>query len=597
MRTTRRLRTRLRIPGIVAAAALLVTGLSLTSTDDAAAMPSHNPAIHTVAVPGFNPGMLISDDLFYNPYTMDRNAIQRFLNEKGARCSGEWCLKNYRQNTYNRPADSECRQTYWGGANESAAVIIEKVAQACSINPQALLVILQKEQSLVTRDSASDTQYRKAMGYGCPDTARCDPQYSGFFNQVYSAAHRFQYYRHNPNRFGHKPGRVNSVLYAPASKNCGSRNVYIQNYATAGLYNYTPYTPNDVAISGGRNSCSSFGNLNFVHYFNTWFGSTGATPALPTERLGGMDRIATAVSISQRAFPSQSAKVYLAKAETPVDAISGGTLTDGPVLLVRTNGPVRGEVLGEINRLKPSEVVALGGPAVVSDQVLVDAAQGRKTNRIFGPTRYETAIGISHHTFPDGPPSGRVYIANGSGADGVGTADSIASGMLNDGPVFIVDPQSPSSVNAVANEIANLRTTARHPVNTVVAIGGPAVVPDASLNTIANGLPTARLSGSDRYGTSIAVASYVYPATGVGPSAGTTRTVYITHNTIFADALAGGALTDGPVIFTPYGQSVLPPVTTNYLRNYTPDEVIALGGNASVHPRTLVAATIAGYSG
>lgn len=595
MRISRRLRTRLRIPGIVAAAALLVTGLSLTSTDDAAAMPSHNPAIHTVAVPGFNPGMLISDDLFYNPYTMDRNAIQSFLNVKGAGCSGSGCLKNYRQNTYTRPADSECSQTYWGGNNESAAVIIEKVAQACSINPQALLVILQKEQSLVTRASASDVQYRKAMGYGCPDTAPCDTQYYGFFNQVYSAAHRFQYYRHHPNKFSHIPGKVNSVLYAPR-KSCGSRSVYIQNYATAGLYNYTPYTPNNETIRGGHGSCSTFGNLNFVHYFNTWFGSTGTTPALPTARLGGMDRIATAVSISRRAFPSQSAKVYLAKAETPVDAISGGTLSDGPVLLVRTNGPVRGEILAEISRLNPGEVVALGGPAVVSDQVLADAAQGRATSRIFGPTRYETAIGISHHTFPDGPPSGRVYIANGSGADGVGTADSIASGMLADGPVFIVDPQSPSSINAVAGEIANLRA-ARNPVNTVVAIGGPAVVPDASLNTIANGLQTSRLSGPDRYSTSIAVASYVYPATGVEPSPGITRTVYITHNTIFADALAGGALTDGPVIFTPYGQSVLPSVTTNYLRNYRPAEVIALGGNASVHPSTLVAATIAGYSG
>ena len=26
------------------------------------------------------------------------------------------------------------------------------------------------------------------MGYGCPDTAACDAQYYGFFNQVYSAA-------------------------------------------------------------------------------------------------------------------------------------------------------------------------------------------------------------------------------------------------------------------------------------------------------------------------------------------------------------------------------------------------------------------------
>ena len=69
--------------------------------------------------------------------------------------------------------------------------------------------------------------------------------------------------------------------------------VYIQNQATAGLYNYTPYRPNQAALDAGYgtgDSCSAYGNRNFWLYFTDWFGSTqhatGGAVVARAERLG-----------------------------------------------------------------------------------------------------------------------------------------------------------------------------------------------------------------------------------------------------------------------------------------------------------------------
>ena len=65
------------------------------------------------------------------------------------------------------------RRDAGGTTGERASSIIARVAKACTISPRVLLVLLQKEQSLLTAPSASG--YQKATGYACPDTAACDP--------------------------------------------------------------------------------------------------------------------------------------------------------------------------------------------------------------------------------------------------------------------------------------------------------------------------------------------------------------------------------------------------------------------------------------
>ncbi len=102
-----------------------------------------------------------------------------------------------------------------------------------------------------------------------------------------------------------------------------------------------------------------------------------------TDRLAGPSRIDTAVVISRAAFPDAAVPdaaeaVYLARADVFADALAAGALTDGPILIVPSCGEVPPVVASEIARLGPSEVVALGGPAAVCDELLNTAAERRQ---------------------------------------------------------------------------------------------------------------------------------------------------------------------------------------------------------------------------
>lgn len=224
----------------------------------------------------FNPGNIISNAVFFDGAAMDTGTVQNFLNSKVPSCrSGYTCMKNYSQATPSLSRDSYCG-AYSGSASESAAAIISKVGQSCGISPKVLLVLLEKEQSLVSDTWPLDSQYRNATGFACPDTAPCDPSYNGFFYQVYYAARQFQKYAATPNSWNYKAGQYNNIRYHPNAA-CGSSSVYIQNQATAGLYIYTPYQPNSAALSnlyGTGDSCSAYGNRNFWRMFTDWFGST-----------------------------------------------------------------------------------------------------------------------------------------------------------------------------------------------------------------------------------------------------------------------------------------------------------------------------------
>ena len=257
------------------ATAAMVLGLGLAPQTTVTTLPTAQAA----DLSGFDPGMIITDALFYDSGTMSAAQVQSFLATKGANCSpaaGNTCIKDYRQPTISRAADSFC-SAYTGSSSETAAQIIAKVSAACGINPQVLIVTLQKEQGLITATAGkSQSVYNKALGFACPDTAPCDAAASGFGTQVYLAAKQFKRYAANPSGYAHRPGVVNNVRYHPTVA-CGTSPVFIQNQATASLYNYTPYQPNSAALAAGYgtgDSCSSYGNRNFWNYFTDWFGST-----------------------------------------------------------------------------------------------------------------------------------------------------------------------------------------------------------------------------------------------------------------------------------------------------------------------------------
>lgn len=284
--------------GLTAFAAVLVLVASGSVSGQAAAVPKAELGPVATGLAGFAAGNIVSDEVFFASDTMSAADIQAFLNAKVPACqAGYTCLKDFSQSTTTRAADLMCRSTYQGSGRQTAAEIIYHVAQACGINPQVILVTLQKEQGLVTHTWPSDWRYTIAMGQGCPDTAACDTRYYGFFNQVYGAAWQFKRYA-NPAGTSkyftwYAPGKTWNVLYNP-DRECGSSPVFVANQATANLYYYTPYQPNAAALAAGYgtgNGCSSYGNRNFYNYFTDWFGSTqwrlGAAITTAYEALGG----------------------------------------------------------------------------------------------------------------------------------------------------------------------------------------------------------------------------------------------------------------------------------------------------------------------
>lgn len=236
----------------------------------------------------FRPGNIVSDAVFFDRNTMTEAQIQAYLEQKVPRCqSGYTCLRDWYDTSRTTVADPMCN-AYQGGTRERASRIIFKVAQACGINPRVILVMLEKEQSLVTHTWPSEWRFRSAMGQGCPDTAACDARYYGLFNQVYGAAWQLKRYANPPgtSRYftWYAPGKTWNILYHPPFKEgdrwvdrCGSAPVYVENQATANLYYYTPYQPNAAALRAGYglgDGCSSYGNRNFFQLFTDWFGST-----------------------------------------------------------------------------------------------------------------------------------------------------------------------------------------------------------------------------------------------------------------------------------------------------------------------------------
>lgn len=204
--------------------------------------------------------------------------------QKGANCANTAvpCLKNYVTSTPATISEAGLCNAMAATSSSTPAQIIARVAAACGISPKTILIMIQKESGLVATNAPTPSMYQTTTGFACPDTAPCNTQYYGFFNQVYRMARQFQYYTDNPTRYGYQKGRNNTILYNPNTA-CGSSSVYIQNQATANLYIYTPYQPNQAALNnlyGAGDNCSAYGNRNFWRLYNDWFGPTrGGYPA------------------------------------------------------------------------------------------------------------------------------------------------------------------------------------------------------------------------------------------------------------------------------------------------------------------------------
>lgn len=279
------IRNLMSLPKRILLVALCTLSLSITP-----GLLNVKPAV-ALSGSDFKAGRIIDDGVFTDKNAMNPQQIQSFLNSKVPNCdtsgskTSEWGGGTRAQygTAHGTPPPYTCLKDYREGTR-SAAQIIYEAGQNYGINPQVLLALIQREQGLITDDWPWPVQYDWATGYGCPDTGpnhsiNCDG-YEGFTNQVDKAAWQFKLYANNPNDYNFVPHRNNTIQWSPQPE-CGTSTVYIENQATASLYNYAPYRPNQAALDnlyGTGDGCSAYANRNFWRYFNDWFGSSMAPP-------------------------------------------------------------------------------------------------------------------------------------------------------------------------------------------------------------------------------------------------------------------------------------------------------------------------------
>lgn len=236
-------------------------------------------------LPGFNPNKLIDDKIFSDTNTFGGAAgIQKFLESKGsvlANTSPSFIAK------LKEPASELLKQGLDDpGANaknpRTAAELIWDVAQASGLNPQVIIVKLEKEQSLIRgRQGVDEATLQKALdralGFGCPDSGGCDNIFAGFYFQLFgnfdAQASRYLGAAKSLMKSFTTSGGRGPVINGLAAKvgdqitldnTLGGyegvpaqQTITLSNNATAALYRYTPHVFN--------------GNYNFWRFFNEWF--------------------------------------------------------------------------------------------------------------------------------------------------------------------------------------------------------------------------------------------------------------------------------------------------------------------------------------
>ncbi len=192
--------------------------------------------------------------------------------------------------------------------------------------------------------------------------------------------------------------------------------------------------------------------------------------------------------------------------------------------------------------------------------------------RMSGTDRFAAAASISRATFTGVPDVGLpvVYISSG-----LKFPDALAGGAAAaaaGGPILLTAADGEVPL-ATAQELERLRP------QRIIILGGPATVGEATAVRLAEYTegPVERIGGADRFEVAANIAlGLVEP--------GVDR-VFIADGLNFPDALAGSAVAarDGvPILLTRSGD--LPKVTADALASLNPDEIIILGGPASVSP-------------
>lgn len=186
----------------------------------------------------FDYNNIISDEEAENYKSMTQIEIRDFLREQNSYLAS-FFYNGDNPGPTELAADPEADYI----KTRSATEIIYNAAQEAKINPQFLLTMLQKEQSLVEDSNPDSRQLDYAMGYYCFDGQPCNPRFKGFGKQVRATALQFRWYLDNIHEYNYQPGKRVCIDDPTPDLPCTASGTEVnpENTITAAMYVYTPH--------------------------------------------------------------------------------------------------------------------------------------------------------------------------------------------------------------------------------------------------------------------------------------------------------------------------------------------------------------------
>lgn len=288
---------------------------------------------------------------------------------------------------------------------------------------------------------------------------------------------------------------------------------------------------------------------------------------IPSTRIAGRNRQLTAVEVSKTLF-EKADTVILTSSDKMVDALASspyGVGKNAPTLLVEKDS-IMDEVLQEIKRLNPTQIIIAGGKTVISEKVEDQIKQlGIKQQRIAGADRFETAVKLGEQVRANSTNKKEIILVNGFNNIDALTAGRLAS-KLNI-PILLTQSDQ-------LNEITE-KAIKDWGIEKVTIIGGKTQVSETIEEKLQNsGLKVDRLAGRTRVDTAIEVAKAVNE---------TPDTVIFANKTAYPDALIAPYLSkaeQAPIILIDRDEASVS--VKQYLRDNKIKEGIIIGGEKSV---------------
>ena len=299
------------------------------------------------------------------------------------------------------------------------------------------------------------------------------------------------------------------------------------------------------------------------------------TNANAINRLAGDNRFSTAAAISKASYPNGADTVILAFGLNYADALAGVPLAEklnAPILLTHTK-TLPDETLAEIKRLGAKKVIILGGEGAITKNVVKTLeANGLKTKRIAGQSRFGTATAIAAELNKAPEELFFVYGLNSADALSVGGV-AAAKGA----PIIYLTTDGKLN----ADTEAYLKSV-KGKVKNAYIIGGDGVISNAMMKNVATALgltvnkTVIRVAGKNRYETCVAVNKKF-------KSTLSSDGICVAKGLDFPDALAGGvfAAKTRQALFLADGKK-LQDVQSSYLKGKNASKITVFGGVGAV---------------